>query len=630
MRHFPAIRNIAVGVLWGVAVILIWDIGMGVSAFYSAKRLSSVAPHLQTLWKDKKWDELNSALKEANGLLVKTHTSLERIVFVSQLPILHKEIAAAKNLTGAFVALTGGAQEISTIVGGEIAPLLDRARDPSGVMSDASRQELQSALAAAIPNFELGARGFVDAGILLKRIPEDARILSIPPVRKAYDAAVAMSDFFGDIEPLVMLSPHLAGFDSERTYLVLFQNDTELRPTGGFIGNYGILRVRDGRIVDFKIDDTYNLDRAAMKGGRPPAPFPLPEQLAQPLWYFRDVNWLPDFPETAVRALQFYKEEGGTAKPNAVIALTTGPLIDLLKLTGPISLGAGQFTDKNVVDTLQSAVEVDYYKQGIPVTERKAIVNSLGQALAERLKTLSPYQLRDVLGIMRDNLDEKNMLLYDTDTAIERQYIVRNWAGEIKQASGDYLMVVDANLASLKTDPAVDRSIHYAVTARKDGRYVADLNIIYNHHGNFTWKTTRLRDYVRAYVPKGSELLSSNGAMVREKNSQPGVVLTTEESGKTVFGAFVAVEPGEIKELHLTYLLPAGVVEAKGSLENYSLYVQKQPGAAHHELEVIGPAEATVAWSPQSLAAARGANGSVSWKTILVADQQFSLTWKQP
>jgi hypothetical protein len=551
-------------------------------------------------------------------------------LFVSQLPVFHTEIAAARDMVGAFVALSSGAQEIITIAEGDITPLLDRAFDPKATLSDASRKKLQQALLAAIPRLELGAQGFVDANILLRRIPQDAWVLSIPRMRVAYDSAVAASSFFANIESLVALSPHLAGFDgAPRTYLLLFQNDTELRPTGGFIGSYGILRVKDGRMVDFKIDDTYNLDNRAPKQGRPTSPEPLKDYLGQPTWYFRDVNWSPDFPETAMRALQFYRDEGGVGAPNAVIAVTTKTLVDILKITAPIRVGARQFSAENVIDTLQLATEVDYHKQGIPTAERKAIIGVLGQALAERMGTLSLYELRDVLHVLKNNLDQKNILIYDTHPEAQQKYLARNWGGEIKQVETDYLMVVDANLGSLKTDPAVSRTIRYAVNQNDDGQYIADLTVTYDHAGQFNWKTTRLRNYVRIYVPEGSALRTATGFMVREKMNQPGSVAVSRDHGKTVFAGFVSVEPGETKTLRLQYVLPSDIVTSTTSSNLYELYVQKQPGAAPHELMVTGPAIKPTDWSPRSLGASLTKTGQMSWDTKLATDQQFSLTWKR-
>src|SRR5450756_2740619 len=43
--------------------------------------------------------------------------------------------------------------------------------------------------------------------------------------------------------------PAILGWDAPRRYLVLTQNPAELRPTGGYIGSFGIVSFDKGRIL---------------------------------------------------------------------------------------------------------------------------------------------------------------------------------------------------------------------------------------------------------------------------------------------------------------------------------------------------------------------------------------------
>lgn len=626
-----AMRNSLRTLLLVAAALVVWDGSCFVYGFYNGVRAHRAFLTVQESWQRKDWSVLATDIEKTSALVGKTHRAFSLLVVAPHVPVYGKEVVALEQLGGAFRSLARGAETLAPLIQ-KIGPLSIAAASPNTVHATLARHELNATISGAIPLLDTAVHSFANAGVFLRRVPPHTRIMNVAQVQNAFEAAHTAIDFFERVEPLVSLLPAMMGFEGERTHLLLFQNDTELRPTGGFIGNYGILRMRNGMILDFKIDDTYNLDRAANVATRPnapipPAPFPLPEHLAQPLWFLRDVNWSPDFPETAARAINFYRDEGGTAVPNSVIALTTKPLIDVLRIFGPVVADGQQFTADNVVDVLQSAVELNYTARGLTDATRKTIVNSLGQALTKKIQTLSLWQWRDVLSVFEKNLEQKHILLYDTNTDVEREMIARNWAGELKQIDSDYLMVVDANLASLKTDPAVDRSIRYELTPDANGALIADLTIRYAHRGSFTWKTTRLRNYVRVYVPSGARLIRADGAMVREKNPKIGTVVQTTEHGKTVFGAFIAVEPGETKELHLQYALPDRVVHVRTNERRYDLYVQRQPGAAAHALTIIGPAIPTSAWSPSTLTAERKQNGSVVWKTPLSTDQSFSLVF---
>ena len=169
-----------------------------------------------------------------------------------------------------------------------------------------------------------------------------------------------------------------------------------------------------------------------------------------------------------------------------------------------------------------------------------------------------------------------------TNEYTQNLILKENWGGEIKNVENDYIAVIDANLASLKTDPHVKRSILYQV--RKDGsNLIADLYITYKNEANITWSTTRYRTYVRAYVPPGSNLLTFEGAMIDCKISEKGSIETTEELNKTVYGTFVCTEPGEEKTLHLKYSLPSRINDQMEK-NTYTLLIQKQPGTATSSL----------------------------------------------
>ena len=182
---------------------------------------------------------------------------------------------------------------------------------------------------------------------------------------------------------------------------------------------------------------------------------------------------------------------------------------------------------------------------------------------------------------MSQQLNQKQLLFYMKDAATQSLLVQQNWAGAIdKTPNVDSIMVVDANLASLKTDSVMNRSYSYSVKLEGD-RPVATLTIHYNHTGKFDWRTsyliTRYNTYVRVYVPSGSELISSSGSQRRQQSQAAGKIETSTELGKTVFAAFKSIEPGTQSDLKLTYRLPATVGQ---QLKNkaYKLVWQKQAG----------------------------------------------------
>ncbi|MFA4942864.1 MAG: DUF4012 domain-containing protein [Patescibacteria group bacterium] len=390
------------------------------------------------------------------------------------------------------------------------------------------------------------------------------------------------------------LLPTLAGYPDSANYLVLLQNSDELRPTGGFLGTLGVLQISLGDLVNFKTSDVYHLDMPASldPNFKVVPPDPIKKYLNLDRWYLRDSNWSPDWPTSASKIEWFYRAEAqynsdpeikAVPKFAGVIAITPRLVTDLLYLVGPITVNGQEYNKDNFTDLLQYEVEVAYSEKGISEWDRKKVIGDILKELKNRLFSLSADRYLDLVGTLNTNIQKKNILFHFNDSQI--QGVARNldWSGEIKSVSGDYLMLVDANLAAFKTDRVMEKELTYSVAPSKDG-LVARVVINYRHTGGFDWKTTRYRNYARIYVPLGSKLIKTEGL-------SDGIVSQGEENfgrpeaAKTYFGGFISVEPGKSGTLVFEYSLPSNIVNQANS-GNYSLYLQKQPGNNIKNLDV--------------------------------------------
>ncbi len=375
-------------------------------------------------------------------------------------------------------------------------------------------------------------------------------------------------------DELFDILPELLGFSSPKTYLFLFLNNTEIRPGGGFIGSYGVVKVDGGHPEVLVIDGTENLDRNTPDFWRPAPPKVITEHLGVDRWYFRDSNWSPDFQESVKKSLEFYKAEGGIAalEIDGVIGITPTVLERLMELTGPFTVHGITFTSENVTETLEYEVEYGYVDRGIAVKDRKKIMGVFLNQLISHLKRNALTNLSSYLPTVTNLLDEKHIIVSINDPELQKVFKSEGWSGEVIKNEGDYLLWVDANLAALKTDHAIDRNLSYSFEKLDDGGYMAEAKMEYIHNGRFDWRTSRYLSYARVFVPKGSELVEVVGS---ERNLDQGT-----ELGKRWFGAFVKVEPGETGTLVFRYILPNDVF----SSDMYKLVVQKQLGTLDHGL----------------------------------------------
>lgn len=375
------------------------------------------------------------------------------------------------------------------------------------------------------------------------------------------------------------------GMEGKRKYLVLFLNNTELRPGGGFIGSYGVMSVEKGKPSILKIEGTEALDNAAASIGIEPVQ-PLAKYLGIKKMQLRDSNWSPDFPTNAKLAMQMYRDEGGaySTELDGVIAVTPTLFEELLKITGPIKVGDIEFTSDNFTEKLEYEVEYGYKNRGKDFSERKNLLGELSNAMLPRLVATSFTHWKDYLQLVPKMLQEKQIVLYSIYED-ERNYLAdQDWDGAFRFSSDDFLLWTDANLGSLKTDVAIQRSLNYAISPSGTDKMVSVATMRYNHTGGFTWRTTRYRDYVRIFVPLGSKLIEAKGATDGSTASNKKLPVDEgDEGGYHWFGAYISIEPGKQGSLSFSYVLPQSVADKIKNGEYY-LLVPKQIGTLKNRL----------------------------------------------
>jgi len=390
--------------------------------------------------------------------------------------------------------------------------------------------------------------------------------------------------FLGGTEGLPLLHEAL-GFKEAQTYLVLFMNNTEIRPGGGFLGTYAVLQVKDGHPQILKVEGTEILDNSAPKDFQVEPPKEMKELIKVKRWNFRDSNWYPDFALSAAKGLELYKMENGLSanEIDGVIGFTPTLIEDLLRITGPVIVEGEEFNAQNFLEKIEFEVEYGYAEKGVEFRDRKQMLSKLSYEVLRKGVREMYRKWPEYLSLMDKMIKEKQVVAYSLNPDLQKFILSKGLAGELKESPVDYLLWADANLGSLKTDLAVDRNLTYEI--KPDGQgYLAKVTMHYDHNGVYDWRTTRYQTFARLYVPKGSKVLTVNGQSV-EKGIKDPFFSTGEEKGRAWFGAFIVIEPGKEKDLTFEYLLPSAVVQKIVS-GDYELLAQKQIGTPANELKL--------------------------------------------
>ncbi|MFA5420405.1 MAG: DUF4012 domain-containing protein [Patescibacteria group bacterium] len=403
-------------------------------------------------------------------------------------------------------------------------------------------------------------------------------------IDKLIEQLLNSSSLLSNLTSLSIIGPAFLGYPEEVSYLVLFQNNNELRPTGGFIGSYGILKIRSGEIIKMESNDVYHLDMPASldKTFQAIPPEPIKSYLGVNRWFMRDANWYPDFPDSAKNIKWFYEREmlasgrgHETEDLLAVIAITPRMVTDLLYLTGPVKVEGNSYDKDNFIDVLQYEVEVSFRDDDISEWDRKNIIGDIIEEMKNKLFSMSSEKWSELLNVFNENIERKNLMVYVFDDYKRNITSSFNWGGEIKKSNSDFVMVVDANLAAFKTDRVMEKSISYKLD-QEGGIIRSNLRTSYKNNGWFDWQTTRYRTYTRVYMPLNSNLLGYSGLSSGNVDS---FVYDTIENPKSGFGAFISIEPGATGVLSFDYQLSDSVLEKINKENYYSLLFQKQAGS---------------------------------------------------
>jgi hypothetical protein len=358
----------------------------------------------------------------------------------------------------------------------------------------------------------------------------------------------------------------------EKTFMIFLQNNMELRPGGGFLGQYAIIKVRNGEVTSSFFEDANLLDQKIRADVTPPYPFKRMLQLKK--WKFRDSNFSPDFPTNVEKAKYFYRLSGRTGNFDGFVAVNAQVFDDILALTGTISVPGypAEFNSTDGALKLEEFVEKQYIlNPELDTQNRKMIMKKMTPIIIDKLFSLG--NITRIAELAHQEFKNRNIMVNFTDLDLQSSAESVHWDGSVaKNWGGDYLMMVDANMGSMKTDYFIKREVSYDIDLTQE-KPVVTLNILYrNTARQGDWRTSDYHSYLRVYAPKGSNFLD------RKMIGYPTI---GEEFGKTYFGSVVHVLINGETNGMIKYELPADFDK-----KDYKLLIQKQSGVGDIPVKV--------------------------------------------
>ncbi len=446
-------------------------------------------------------------------------------------------------------------------------------------------QNVKSSINAAMDEAILLQPGDVSFDTHVAKLMQKFRA-NIPTIRR----------ILGEVDQILPALPTLLGIGTPSHFLLEIMDSTELRPGGGFIGNYGIITLSGGRLTTAHITDVYLLDRPFEFAGHtipyPPAYRWFAQYQASSSWSLRDSNLDADFPTNARYGELNYQREGGKVPLQGVIAITPFFIQQVLNITGAISV-----PEYHETVTAQNLISLIHFHQlgGIAAKEGSSLISSpdgsssqrkyftelLGKHLLAGLTHLSPNALAKLLRLAVSSLHTKDIQAYFNASRMENVLHLLHLDGLTQSSPGDHLFLVDANVAASKANDFIVNTVHDQVTIDEHGNAFHHTTITYawtlagQNYGNQLYQ-----DYLRIYVPSGSTLSTQNGWQS---------LGTSTAFGSQVWAGFFTLVYGRTRTITLSWT-SHDVAKLGPNGWQYQYLLQRQAGAQRTlELQVTLP-----------------------------------------
>lgn len=384
-------------------------------------------------------------------------------------------------------------------------------------------------------------------------------------------------------QDILSVAPTLLGIGTPTNYLLEMLDSTELRPGGGFIGNYGIVTLSGGRLADAHITDIDLIDKPFELAGNT-IPYPADYtwfDLAPESWSLRDSNLDADFPTVARYGEQLYAREGGTVPVQGVIAITPWLIQHALTITGPISM----LPEYNETVTAQNLIDrIHFHQLGragegselIPSPDgqsslRKRFTAYLADHFLARVRQLSasPSALSKFFQLLVSSLHTKDIQIYLNSRAGENLLQRYHFDAAIQAPAGDSLFIVDANISPNKANDFITYKLHDQVAVDESGNALHHTTLSYAWLENGqNYGSPLYRDYVRVYVPPGSILHTQDGWEPQG---------TSQAFGREVWAGLFTLSYGQTHVITLVWTVH-GAAQKGVHGWHYQYLIQKQAG----------------------------------------------------
>lgn len=386
-------------------------------------------------------------------------------------------------------------------------------------------------------------------------------------------------------QQLQPLLPSLLGETEKKTYAIVFQNNQELRPTGGFIQAVALITIDQGTIINTSVLNAYDVDKKVPGLVAPPPD--VTKYLGEQQWFLRDSNWNPDFSTTSTQ-ITWFLERGTNQAVDGVIGLNLLSLKEILKAVGPLELPEYNevLTDRNLEERMEFHSEI----QLVPNAAQPDYATLVLTKLVQKTLALEPDKIGALFRAVQDQFDQKQLLVSLKNLDENQTLLGLGWTGALlkpacpAQLAAETCLVdtvaqVEANVGVNKANAYIKRTIHHETHISRQEIAHRRTMTFENTATTPAWPKGTYKNYLRLYVSPEARLkqVSINGQTVSSSALSLGL-----ENKRQVIGFLVEVPVASKAEVSVEYTLPSPSAQEFA----YTLFDQRQPGIPDPQLSI--------------------------------------------
>ena len=421
--------------------------------------------------------------------------------------------------------------------------------------------------------------------------------------------------------------PEILGVEERQRYLILLQNESEIRSTGGWITSYGIVGVEGGQIREFFVDDIYNADGTLRVQGKRYTP---PQSMANALtikdWTFSLVNWSPNLQEVRSASQQFVDDLDKGYEVDGVITLDIAFFQKLLTKWGGVEVPGED--ELITADNIQEKVYQMHREFTPGSTQKTTFLANLANVIIEKFLTMDINQLLEMGDILTEAMNEKHLQIAMRNSQAHNFFATRNWAGTLDYKYNDAPIVVDWNWGGNKANQYLNKNHSLSANVRGED----DIDFVYtltveNTSTSNTYPQGDYINYQRIYIPAEAEITRIVGI----KDNKYDVY---KESGFKVIGGWFNIPVKDISTLEVSYKLNREKVGSNFPIVKQEsalfldLNIYKQAGERKHayKLDVTYPSS----WTLRKAEGLNTISNQLTTRFDLNRDVEYQIVWDIP